>query len=134
MTTKIESSTYFSRVIQPAPNGLALVNPFRVIATPFMPTLITLGITFIITGLNNDPDQTFQVKLIRKDNGDSIFESREEKLAHVDPYNTVININLDNAQFKQTDGGDYEATIEIKNKDKEQIFLGKGTFTIIKTK
>lgn len=134
MTNKIESSTYFSRIIQPSANGIALTNPFRVIATPYMPTLMTMGITFIITGLDNKPGQTFQAKLIRKDNGAIVFKSKVEKLSHVDPYNTVININLDNARFNQTNGGDYEATIEIKNNDNEQIFLGKGTFTVIKTK
>ncbi|MCO6528641.1 MAG: hypothetical protein J6565_07630 [Lactobacillus sp.] len=133
MAKNIESSTYFSSGIQPAANGVSLLNPIRVIPTPFMPTLITMGITFIISGLNNEPGQTYQVELKRKDSGEIIFRSKKESLRNVNPHNTVINVNLENAQFKQKNGGDYEATIEIKNENSEQIFLGKGTFSIIKT-
>lgn len=98
-----------------------------------MPTLLSLGITFIITGLDNEPGKTFQVTLKRKDNEDIIFKSDIEKIDLIDPYNTVINFNFANAKFYQTTGGDYEASIEIKNNDKEQIFLGKETFAIIET-
>ena len=133
MTSNIKSSIYFSRSIQPDPSGIALTNPFRVITTPFMPTLLSLGITFIITGLDNEPGKTFQVTLKRKDNEDIIFKSDIEKIDLIDPYNTVINFNFANAKFYQTTGGDYEASIEIKNNDKEQIFLGKETFAIIET-
>lgn len=134
MTKNIESSTYFSNSIQPVVNGLALANPIRVISTPFMPTLITMGITFIITGLENEPGQTYQITLRRKDSGEIILQTKKENLKYTNPYNTVININLENTQFNQKTGGDYEAAIEIKDKNDEQIYLGKGTFSIIKTK
>ncbi len=133
MTNNIKSSIYFSRVVQSTGNGIALTNPFRVIVTPFMPTLLTIGITFIITGLDNNLSQTFQVELKSKDSGVIIYKSKEQKFTYIDPYNTIITINLDSAQFNQTTGGDYEVSIEIRNNDKEQIFLGKETLTIIKT-
>lgn len=133
MTNNIKSSIYFSHSIQPDSSGIALTNPFRVLTTPFMPTLLSLGITFIITGLDDKPGKTFQVTLKRKDNEDIVFKSDVEKMEHIDPYNTVINFNFANVEFSQTTGGDYEASIEIKNKDKEQIFLGKETFAVIET-
>lgn len=133
MKNKIEASVYFSTGIQQTVNGPALSSPFRVIPTPFMPTLLSMAITFIITGLDNKTENTFQVTLRRKDSQKIIYQSKEEKFKYSNPYNTVVNIVLDNTQFNQTTGGDYEAVIEIKDNE-ELIFKDKGIFTIIKTK
>lgn len=134
MNNKIEISTIFASNRQDVGNSEALINPFKIIPTPYMPSLITMTVTFIITGLNDKIPHTFKVVVKHKESGTVIYESKPQKFVYVDPYNTVVNVFLDNAKFGQNDGGVYNADIYIDDVKHEQKISGGDYFTIIKTK
>lgn len=134
MDNSIEISTIFSSNRQNINNSQALINPFKIIPTPYMPSLITMSITFIITGLNDQIPHTFDVVVKHKESGTVIYESKPQKFVYVDPYNTVVNVFLDNAKFGQEDGGVYNADIYIDDAKHEQKTSGGDYFTIVKTK
>lgn len=134
MEDTIRIKTVFSREIKDnGPHNQSLMNPFIVITTPFMPTLISISVTFIISGLKTNGSYFVSVEFNRCDSNDIIFKSKKFLIDNANKSNTIVNFALNNAEIKQTESGDYKATITIFDQDKKELKTDGDTFKLVKT-
>lgn len=133
MEDTIRIKTIFSNGIDNGgPHNQALRNPFIVLKTPFLPTLISISVTFIISGLKNNEDYFASAKVIRCDSNEPIFESKKYPIKSVNEFNTVVNLTLENAKVDQKESGDYKATITIFDNDQNEVKKDGDTFKLLK--
>lgn len=125
--------TIFSNRINEFNGQMDISNPFNVIQTPYLPTMIALNVTFIITGLDIKKSYYYEITITSEKEKTKIFDSKPHKMQYVNPYNTVVNAVLNNLKIEQKTSGKFKANIKILNMDKKMIVESGDTFLLIKS-
>lgn len=125
--------TIFSNRINEFNGQMDISNPFNVIQTPYLPTMIALNVTFIITGLDIKKSYYYEITITSEKEKTKIFDSKPHKMHYVNPYNTVVNAVLNNLKIEQKTSGKFKANIKILNMDKKMIVESGDTFLLIKS-
>lgn len=125
--------TIFSNRINEFNGQMDISNPFNVIQTPYLPTMIALNVTFIITGLESNKSYYYEVTITSEKNKAKIFDTKLQSMQYVNQYNTVVNAVLNNLKIDQKTGGRFKANIKILNMNKEKIVESGDFFLLLKS-
>lgn len=99
----------------------AIINPLKVVRTPYIPTSLSLAFTFIIIGLDKTKRHGIQVIIKHELTGKKVFNStRTETMPLNTIDNMVISVDLKNVGFEKS--GKYVSTILIDGKEYSDHF------------
>lgn len=124
--------TIFSNRINESNGQMDMTNPFNVIQTPYLPTMVALSVTFIITGLDRKKSYYYDITITSEKEKNKIMDTKLQKMEYVNPYNTVVSAVLNNLKINQKTGGKFKASIEILNMDKKKVAEGGDSFLLLK--
>lgn len=125
--------TIFSNRVNEYNGRMDISNPFNVIQTPYLPTMIALDVTFIITGLDIKKSYYYEITITSEKEKTKIFDSKPQKMQYFNPYNTVVNAVLNNLKIEQKTSGKFKANIKILNMDKKMIVESGDFFLLLKS-
>lgn len=118
MIDKVDVDIIISQGIQVQQNGMQqqqlIINPTKVIRSPYIPTALSLTITFVIVGLKNGESHHLKVSIKHIETGYVAFSNDSDATAPTGTDNMVINADLKNIGFEHE--GEYEASLYIDGK------------------
>lgn len=99
-----------------------VINPIQVLRTPYIPTMLSIGVVFVVSGLNPKIQHTFSIAIKPKDNGKSIFESgKAQSIPNINPDNFVLSANLSNINVEIE--GEYVGILTIDETEYDDSFF-----------